>query len=109
VGEAVGKTVRKRQGGEADAAGGSGGSAAGGSAPKPAAVEAAPPAGEVAPRVLLPSGLTKLVRDFLIAESLLNYGFAQTTAENVAALGEPDLQVTLRLRPPYAPCPMSRP
>lgn len=44
------------------------------------------------PLVLLPSPLEPLVRNYLFAESVLNYGHAQTEEENAQALGELDLR-----------------
>ena len=43
------------------------------------------------PMVLLPAPLEPLVRNYLLAESVLNFGTAQTEAENTAALGKLDL------------------
>lgn len=43
------------------------------------------------PKVLLPEPLEPLVRSYLYAESVLNYGQPQTEEENTSALGELDL------------------
>ena len=43
------------------------------------------------PKVLLPTELEPLVRSFLLSESVLNFGHAQTASENEKALGQLDL------------------
>ena len=47
------------------------------------------------PKVLLPAALEPLVRGFLTAESVLNYGRPQTAEENEAALGALDLHAVV--------------
>ena len=58
---------------------------------------AAPPPGEVPPHVLLPKELKPLVRNFLIAESILNYGHPQASLARRTAYRNSALRRLMRL------------